>query len=110
MRYTGGRSSWRAYVTSLTSRSVGLRDTLSTFIRNLFSDHSFSVSRLDLFSRTFSLLERVPQGSVLSILCFVLAFNDVVSSLPDGIRYSLYVDDFVIYVLGSYLHSMESGG
>ena len=87
--------------------SVGLRGALPIFIRNLFSDRSFSVRVGSTLSRTFSQVEGVPQGSVLSVLCFALAFNDVVSALPPGIQCSLYVDDFAIYVSGSYLSSLE---
>ena len=46
-------------------------------------------------------LEGVPQGSMLSILCFALAFNDVVSALLSCIQCSLFVNDFTIYVSGS---------
>ena len=31
---------------------------------------------------------------MLSVLCFALVFNDVVSAIPPGIQYSLYVIDF----------------
>ena len=51
-------------------------------------------------SRPFILKEGVPQGSVLSVICFALAFNDIVDELPSGVKCSMYVDDFVIYCVG----------
>ena len=45
---------------------------------------------------------------MLNVLCFALAFIDVVFVLPPGIHCSLYLDDFAIYVSGSYLLSINA--
>ena len=58
-------------------------------------------------SRYYELQEGVPQGSVLSFLCFPLAFNDVVMEIQEGISCSLYVDDYAIYVSGARLAGVE---
>ena len=41
---------------------------------------------------------RCSQVSVLSVLCFALAINDIVTAVPNGVSCSLYVDDFVLYL------------
>ena len=44
---------------------------------------------------------------MLSVLCFALAINDIITAVPDGVNCSLYVDDFILYlsILGSTLLS-----
>ena len=59
----------------------------------------------DTLSPSFDQIEGVPQGSVLSVLCFALAINDIVTAVPDGVSCSLYVDDLVLYLSGSTLPS-----
>ena len=49
----------------------------------------------------------IPQGSVLSCTCFMIAINDIVRVLPQHVQSTLYVDDFAIYTSGSVLHLME---
>ena len=43
-------------------------------------------------------IEGVSQVSVLSVLGFALAINDIDTAVPDGVSCSLYVDDFVLYL------------
>ena len=52
----------------------------------------------------FCEIEGVSQCSILSVLSFALAINDIVTAIPDGVSSSLYVDDFVLYLSGSTLH------
>ena len=41
--------------------------------------------------------EGVPQGSVLSVLLFIIKINGVIEQLPANVHGSLFVDDFQIY-------------
>ena len=59
----------------------------------------------DTLSPSFDHIDGVTQGSVLSVLCFDLAINDIVTAVPDGVSCSLYVDHFVLYLSGSTLPS-----
>ena len=47
------------------------------------------------------------QGSVLSCTCFMLAINDIVSTLSENVKSTLYVDDFTIYTFGMVPHILE---
>ena len=67
--------------------------------------HTFRVRVEDTLSPSFDQIEGVPQGSVLHVLCFALAINDIVTVVPDGVGCSLYVDDFVLYLSTSTLSS-----
>ena len=48
-------------------------------------------------SSPFKLEEGVPQGSVLSVTCFAVAINSVISEIFSPVRASLFVDDLAIY-------------
>ena len=71
----------------------------------MLSNRTFRVRVGDTLSPSFAQIEGVPQGSVLSVLCFALAINDIVAAVPVGVSCSLYVDDFVLYLSGSTLPS-----
>ena len=50
-------------------------------------------------------MEGVPRGSVLSVLCFALTINNIVTAVPDGVSCSLYLDYLGLYLSGSNLRS-----
>jgi hypothetical protein len=77
--------------------SVGLRGFLPNFLRNFLLDRTFRIKLNDTFSRSYPLAEGIPQGSILSVICFGLAIDGVTSAVPQHIKYSLYVDDLAIY-------------
>ena len=69
------------------------------------TDRTFRVRVWDTLSPSFDQIAGVPQGSVLSVFCFALTINNVVTAVPNGVSCSLYVDDFVLYLSGSTLPS-----
>ena len=71
----------------------------------MLTDRTFRVRVGDTLSLSFDKIEGIPQGRVLSVLCFALAINDIVTAFPNGVRCSLYVDNFVSYLSGSTLLS-----
>ena len=85
--------------------SLGFCGYLLLFIRNLLVNRTFRVRVRDTLSPSFDEVEIVPQGSVLSVLCFALVINDVVCAVPDGVSCSRYVDDFVLCLSSSTLLS-----
>src|SRR5215469_1399984 len=90
-------STWRGGVLRKLFK-LGFRGFLPLFIQNHLSNRTFQVRVGSTLSRQYELQEGVPQGSVLSVLCFALEFNDVLMEVLEGISCSLYVDDFAIYV------------
>jgi ribonuclease HI len=79
---------------------VGLRGSLPIFIQNFFENRYFRVRIGTNYSEKHHQLEGVPQGSVIGVICFLLAINDITSVLPPGISSSLYADDLVLYSTG----------
>ena len=73
-----------------------LRGNLPMFISNFLSPRNFKVDINGHLSDNFLQHEGVPQGSILSTTCFLLAIDDITKFLPRNVKRSLYVDDFAI--------------
>ena len=78
--------------------AAGLRGFLPLFIRDFLSDRVFRVRVADVCSVWFDQPEGVPQGSVLSVTCFALAYNGVTKCIPSLISHLVFVDDLTIYL------------
>ncbi len=72
------------------------------------SHRSFRVHNSSSISSSFTQYEGVPQGSVLSTTLFFISVNGIVSTLPLGVRFSLYVDDLAIYSSGNSLPALHT--
>jgi hypothetical protein len=75
----------------------GLRGNLPVFIENFLFLREFKVRVGSYFSDVCIQEEGVPQGSVLSVTLFSIAFNNVLNVIPKSVKGSLYVDDLHIY-------------
>ena len=73
--------------------SLGFYGHLPILIRNLLTIRNFRVRVGDTLSPSFDQIEGIPQGSVLRVLCFALAFNDIVTAVPKEVSCSFYVDE-----------------
>ena len=69
----------------------------------MLTNRTFRFRVGDTLSPSFDQIESFPQGSVLSVLCFARAINDIVTAVPKGVSCSLYVDNFDLYLSGSTL-------
>ena len=74
-----------------------VKGNMFRFIRSFLSDRSIKVRVGNSSSSPFKLEEGVPQGSVLSVTCFAVAINSVISEISSPVRASLFVDDLAIY-------------
>ena len=88
-------------------QDFGLRGDLTLFIRNFLSCRKIKVKVGNTFSNTIPTLEGVPQGSVISCTCFIVAMNDISNNLPASIKSTPYVDDCAIYASGISTISIE---
>ena len=77
---------------------AGLRGLLPLFIKNFLSERIFKVKVADTCSTWFDQPEGVPQGSVLSVTCFALAYNGVTKCIPSDVSHLVFVDDLTIYL------------
>ena len=73
---------------------AGLRGRLPCFIEGFLKNRQFSVRLGACLSGMFDQEMGVPQGSVLSVILFVLKINSIVKAMSPGVECSLYVDDF----------------
>ena len=93
-------STWKHHILSCIS-SMHIGGNLGVFIQNFLQDRSFQVQLGGQRSSSYPQVEGVPQGAVLSTTLFLIAINDIVATLPTGVRSALYVDDFTIYFAAS---------
>ena len=89
-------TTWRAEVIK-PLLNMGIRDQTLAFFKNFLNNRRFVVRIGDSTSAEKEQKEGIPQGSVLSVICFALAINDITDKLPKEIKRSIYVDDLVIY-------------
>lgn len=80
--------------------NYGLRGHLYSYITNFLTDRRIKVRIGTECSQSHTLFEGIPQGSVLSCTCFLIAINDVTEGLPATVKSNIYVDDLVLYCSG----------
>ena len=84
-----------------------IRGHMAFFILNFLEQRQFRTKVGNVFSETHYQHEEVLQGNVLSCYLFALAIDGITADLPECVKSSLYVDDFMIYTTSSYLPSAE---
>ena len=75
---------------------MGLRGRLAQFMVNFLKDRSLRVKVGSTISNSYPMNEGIPQGSVLSVLCFGIAINGISNHIPNNINHNIYVDDISI--------------
>ena len=78
----------------------GLRGNLPNFIKSFLDDRSFRVRIQGSLSSRFMLENGVPQGSTISVTLFLIAINDLISTVIAPLGKCLYVDDLIIFMSG----------
>lgn len=95
---------WRERVLTIL-QNWDINGNLLTFTRNFLTNRSFNVKINNQLSTTHNIVNRLPQGSVLSITLFLVAINDICKNLPKPVKYTLFADDCNIYCSGSQIKS-----
>ena len=78
-------------------QTMEVKGNMIRFIRSFLSDRSIKVRVGNTLSFSFKLEEGVPQSSVLSVTCFAVAIDSVISEISSPVCASLFVDDLAIY-------------
>ena len=99
-------SAWRYGIVRAIHES-GLRGHLPSFIKNFLTRRSIAVRIGNQLSESIFTTAGIPQGSVLSCTCFMIAINKITDNLPQGVNGTLYVDDFSAYISGNNINSLE---
>ena len=88
--------------------TMGLRGNLPIFIKNFLNERTFQILlSTTLSSEKFTQEEGVPQGAILSTTLFNVKLNGIAEVLTHGVKCSLYVDDFVIFIRSSTVEGIE---
>ncbi|KAG8181031.1 hypothetical protein JTE90_024777 [Oedothorax gibbosus] len=74
---------------------------------NFLKTRVFQVRVGSTLSRDFYQREGVPQGSVLSVVLFILLINGIVEQLPPAVKGTLFVDDFQISCASTNMSTVE---
>ena len=85
----------------------GLRGPLPLFISNFLRNRHLRVRVGSTLSEPQNFSQGIPQGSVLSCTCFLVALNDLPLAIPRNVQSMLYVDDLTIYMSGPSLRHLE---
>ena len=92
-------TTWRGGILQ-SLHDMGVRGRMYAFLYGFLPDRSIKVRVGSTVSPSFTQEEGVPQGSVLSVTCFLAAINGVVRDVLAPVRCSLYADDLAIYCSG----------
>ena len=77
--------------------TMGITGNMLKFIENYIKNRSIKVRIGNEYSAPKNTKAGTPQGGVLSATCFIVAINNILKSLPQNVKGSLYADDLVIY-------------
>ena len=88
-------------------QSYNLRGNMMFYLQQFLSNRQVKARVNGTLSDAKIMPMGIPQGSVLSCTCFIIAINDITHNLPPSIGKSLYVDDFALYATGSRIAAVE---
>ena len=79
----------------------GIRGRMGLFIKNFLTGRRFRVRVGNDHSSSFTQVNGVPQGGVLSVALFAVVINDIADELPSAVGRSLFVDDLAVWCSAS---------
>lgn len=77
-------------------QNAEIKGRAAMFIKNYLHNRTIQVRINITISKRVVIENDVPQGGVLSILCFLLAMNNIINSIPQPLEYRLFADDLNI--------------
>ena len=77
-------------------KDLGLQGRLPIFIKHFLEDRTFQTRINNTLSDSKQQEIGIPQGSILSVILFIIKINKITTCLSPEINGSLYVDDFFI--------------
>lgn len=85
----------------------GFSGNILHFVTNFLKNRSFRVRVGDHTTEPYWLQNGIPQGSVISVTLFLIAFNDIPEFAGSTVEVSLYADDLVMYVGGKNVTTLQ---
>lgn len=88
---------WRANIIRSFNR-IGIKGRIVHFINKFLNNRTFRMILGNYTSESFELENGIPQGSILSVILFLIHINCVSEvNLPEKVKILLYADDIVIF-------------
>lgn len=78
-------------------QNYGIRGNMFNFIKNFIDNRRFRVKNGAYMSDVFYQENGIPQGSVLSVILFLIAINDINSAIMYPVQSLCFADDLVIF-------------
>lgn len=97
---------WRYHILR-TLKTAGINGHMFNYIKNFLQDRRFRVVANGHYSTQKIQSNGVPQGEVISVTLFLVAINNLISSLPPGTKTCLFADDLVVYINGKNLRTLQ---
>lgn len=98
---------WRRRVLELLLKHNITGNTFN-FIKNFLNKRVIRVRVNNALSNPVVIQNGVPQGSVLSVTLFMLAFNDVTDNIPRPVGNTIFADDATIFIKGKNLKTSQT--
>ncbi|XP_043262527.1 uncharacterized protein LOC122403220 [Colletes gigas] len=77
------------------------------FIYNFLKSRSIYVRVNGNLSKKVEILNGVPQGSVLSVILFLIAINDIAEVFSKPVKYTIFADDCTFFITGKSLSTSQ---
>lgn len=78
----------------------GITGHMFQFIKNFLKNRKIQVRIGNILSETRNITNGVPQGSVISVILFLMAMNSILASIPKAIKKRLFADDLTLECSG----------
>jgi len=100
-------TAWRPHIISKLQKIL-CQENMLKFITSFLSNRTFQVKVNNVLSETFDQQNGVPQGSTLSVTLFLFSINDIMNSIINPVKCTLYADDFNIFCRSNELFTVQS--
>jgi hypothetical protein len=97
---------WRRLVLE-TMIKLGFKGEIVHFVNNFLQNRSFQVLLGNLKSTPRFLLNGLLQGSVISVVLFIIVINDIFQRINPSLQSIMYCDDLCVFLKGNCLSEMQ---
>lgn len=98
---------WKHHILNILDQH-GISGNLFQFIKNFLKVRRFKVITNNKQSDTYEQENGVPQGSVLSVILFLIAINPLIEQIESPVKVTMFADDLVIFIRSKNMDDCES--
>lgn len=97
---------WRDRIIKIL-HEMGIDGQILIFITQFMKNRSLQVKFNNILSNKYTINNGVPQGSVLSVLLFLIAINDITNHIHRPVKVYLFADDITITLSGKNIKTSQ---